>query len=158
MNDPIRIGDSEREEAVRRLGEHYEAGRLTAEEHAERVETALQAKTAPELTALFGDLPGADGWVGTGRASGQGAGEAPWVGGAGAGGPDGQPPWGRGPGRWSAAPFAKRGPLGWIPLPLLILLGVLGVVCAVVGGHPPVLLGVALVVGLVLFVRKRRVV
>ena len=38
MNDerpggPIRIGDKEREDAVKRLGEHYEAGRLSAEEY-----------------------------------------------------------------------------------------------------------------------------
>ena len=35
---PIRIGDSEREDAIKRLGEHYEAGRLSAEEHAERID------------------------------------------------------------------------------------------------------------------------
>ena len=56
---PIRIGDSEREDAVKRLGEHYEAGRLSAEEHAERVGRALEAKTDADLAALFSDLPGA---------------------------------------------------------------------------------------------------
>ncbi|MEV8373349.1 DUF1707 domain-containing protein [Kribbella sp. NPDC056861] len=54
----MRVGDREREEAVARLGEHYEAGRLSAEEHQERVGEALQAKTQAELAALFVDLPG----------------------------------------------------------------------------------------------------
>ena len=49
MNDerpggPIRIGDKEREDAVKRLGEHYEAGRLTAEEHTERIGRALEGQ------------------------------------------------------------------------------------------------------------------
>ncbi len=62
MNDErpggsIRIGDSEREDAVRRLGEHYEAGRLSAEEHSERVEQALKARTGADLEGLFADLP-----------------------------------------------------------------------------------------------------
>ncbi|MFI5729137.1 DUF1707 domain-containing protein [Kribbella sp. NPDC051587] len=55
--DDMRIGDAEREEAVRRLGEHYESGRLTADEHSERVEAALRAKTKSELGAVFTDLP-----------------------------------------------------------------------------------------------------
>ncbi len=59
---PIRIGDQEREEAVAQLGKHYEAGRLSAEEHQERVGEALQAKTEADLAALFGDLPGAGAW------------------------------------------------------------------------------------------------
>ena len=59
MNEekPVRIGDREREEAVARLGAHYEAGRLTAEEHQERVGEALQAKTQLDLATLFEDLP-----------------------------------------------------------------------------------------------------
>ncbi len=56
MSD-MRIGDAEREEAVRRLGEHYEAGRLSADEHSERVEAALRATTQNELGAVFSDLP-----------------------------------------------------------------------------------------------------
>ncbi|MFB6719315.1 DUF1707 domain-containing protein [Kribbella sp. NPDC056345] len=55
--DDMRIGDAEREEAVRRLGEHYEAGRLSADEHGERVEAALRAKTKNELGEVFTDLP-----------------------------------------------------------------------------------------------------
>lgn len=60
MNEekPVRIGDREREEAVARLGAHYEAGRLTAEEHQERVGEALRSKTQLDLATLFEDLPG----------------------------------------------------------------------------------------------------
>ena len=54
----MRIGDREREDAIRRLGEHYEAGRLTSEEHTERVDAALAARTEKDLGALFTDLPG----------------------------------------------------------------------------------------------------
>ncbi|TCC01832.1 DUF1707 SHOCT-like domain-containing protein [Kribbella soli] len=153
MNDErpggsIRIGDSEREDAVRRLGEHYEAGRLSADEHSERVEQALKAKTGADLDGLFADLPGAHqaaagpaaGATGPG-AGGRGSG----AGGAGFGGP--RPEW------------ARRGVLGRVPFPLLILLGVFGVLasigCVVGGGHPP-LLPLALIVAAVFVVRKRR--
>ena len=79
----IRIGDSEREDAVKRLGEHYEAGRLSAEEHSERVEQALRARTGADLDGLFTDLPGAHqttGDAGSGdAASGGGEGwSGPW--------------------------------------------------------------------------------
>ena len=133
MNDerpggPLRIGDKEREDAVKRLGEHYEAGRLTAEEHTDRIGRALEAKTEADLAALFTDLP---------RGHQAGADEA-WV----------------GPG----GPF-RRGPLGKIPFPLLIALGVIAVLasigCVVGGGHPPIL-PLLLIVAAVLFVRKRR--
>ena len=179
MNDErsggsIRIGDSEREDAVKRLGEHYEAGRLSAEEHSERVEQALKARTAADLTALFGDLPGphqAQSGTAAGGPAGAGDGEGwagpwgwrkpPWTapaadgpgtsgraaGSGGFAGPGGRPPW------------AARGFLGRVPLPLLILLGVFAVLasvgCVVGGGHPPVL-PLLLIVGAVLFARKRR--
>ena len=145
MNDErpggsIRIGDSEREDAVRRLGEHYEAGRLSADEHSERVEQALQARTGADLDGLFADLPGASGpRAGTGAGAGTGP-RAGWSG-------PGRPAW------------AARGFLGRVPFPLLILLGVVGVLasigCVVGGGHPPVLPLLLIVAG-VLIVRKRR--
>ncbi|TCC34611.1 DUF1707 SHOCT-like domain-containing protein [Kribbella sindirgiensis] len=155
MNDErpggsIRIGDSEREDAVRRLGEHYEAGRLSADEHSERVEQALQAKTGADLDGLFADLPGA-------HQATEGAAAA----GAGANGPGAGT--GAGPGgAWSGPrrpAWAARGFLGRVPFPLLILLGVVGVLasigCVVGGGHPPVLPLLLIVAG-VLIVRKRR--
>ncbi|TDD52103.1 DUF1707 domain-containing protein [Kribbella antibiotica] len=139
----IRIGDTEREEAVRRLGEHYESGRLSAEEHGERVEAALRARTSDELGAIFADLPGEKA----------------------------QPTPQAGPTRRGRPDWAARGPFGKVPLPLLVALGVIAVLasvgCAVGGGHPhaqswggghphpPVLLIAAVVAGVV-FYRKRR--
>ncbi len=132
---PIRIGDKEREDAVKRLGEHYEAGRLTAEEHTERIGRALEAKTEADLAALFSDLPGT---------SGQEKAHADR--------PDAafgfdRPAW------------AARGPLGKIPFPLLIALAAIALIasigCVVGGGHPPIL-PLLLIVAAVVIVRNRR--
>jgi hypothetical protein len=54
----LRIGDAERERAAADLGEHFAQGRLTADEHAERLEQVWVAKTSAELVPLFRDLPG----------------------------------------------------------------------------------------------------
>lgn len=59
----LRLSDAEREEAARLLGEHYAAGRLTADEHAERLEAAYAARTRGELPVLFADLPGGSPWT-----------------------------------------------------------------------------------------------
>jgi hypothetical protein len=53
----LRIGDADREAAVRALGEHYAAGRLTKEEFDERADLAWAAKTGSALQPLFADLP-----------------------------------------------------------------------------------------------------
>lgn len=59
MNDQhLRIGDAEREAAADRLTEHYAAGRLTLEEHAERLDRTWAARTRGELAPVFSDLPG----------------------------------------------------------------------------------------------------
>lgn len=140
MNDerpggPIRIGDKEREDAVKRLGEHYEAGRLTAEEHTERIGRALEAKTDADLAGLFSDLP---------RTSGheEARSERPHT------------PFGGKRPAWAA-----RGPLGKVPFPLLVGLLALGLIlsigCVVGGGHPPILPLLAIVAAVVI-VRKRR--
>lgn len=171
----IRIGDQEREDAVKRLGAHYEAGRLSADEHTERVGEALQAKTEADLAALFADLPG-EGRPGEGRpaeGSAEGAEDQGWA------GPWGwaRPPWtapegqgqGGGQGRGGGGPqgprgaggpaWAKRGPFGKIPLPVLLAIAAIGVLasiaCTVRGGHPP-LLPLLLIVAGVFIVRKRR--
>jgi hypothetical protein len=168
----IRIGDTEREEAVRRLGEHYEAGRLSADEHGERVEGALRARTGDELAAIFADLPGEPA-AGAEHAAWSGAG-GPGAGGPASARPDGRGPDGRGPGgrgRGGRPAWTRRGPLGKVPLPLLIAVGAVllmaSIGCAVGGGHahqhawggghphPPVLLIAAIVAGVVIY-RKRR--
>ncbi len=157
----IRIGDTERNEAARLLGEHFEAGRLSQEEHSERVDRALQATTRKDLDALFGDLPrDADsGWQGPGTWSrqsqqgpeGQWQGPRPRSGGYGSGAPYGGPPWARG--QW----HGPRGPFG-LPVPLIAILALAlvgGVLCAVVGGHPPVLLFAAIAATAFVVLRRR---
>lgn len=57
MNDRVRIGDAEREAAAHELGEHFAMGRISAEEHSERLEQIWAARTQAELTPVFGDLP-----------------------------------------------------------------------------------------------------
>jgi hypothetical protein len=53
----IRIGDAERQEAARKLEQHYADGRLTWEELDERLARAYTARVQDELTPLFADLP-----------------------------------------------------------------------------------------------------
>ena len=53
----IRISDSEREDALEKLGEHMSAGRLDIDEYGERSARVATAKTRGELLGLFGDLP-----------------------------------------------------------------------------------------------------
>lgn len=53
----LRISDTEREQAVRMLGEHMSIGRLDVDEYGERSAKATAAKTRRELTELFDDLP-----------------------------------------------------------------------------------------------------
>ena len=57
MNERVRIGDAEREAAAHELGEHYAMGRITAEEHAERLEQIWAARTQADVTHVFADLP-----------------------------------------------------------------------------------------------------
>ena len=56
---PLRIGDADRDRAVTALGDHFAAGRLTADEFDDRSSRAWQARTADDLAPLFADLPGA---------------------------------------------------------------------------------------------------
>jgi hypothetical protein len=55
--DTLRVGDAEREEAARQLGDHFAAGRLDPEEYDERLEAAFAARTGQDLQVLFRDLP-----------------------------------------------------------------------------------------------------
>jgi hypothetical protein len=59
MNDQdLRLSDAEREQAAADLGEHYAQGRLTTEEHRERLDLVWAARTRRELGPIFVDLPG----------------------------------------------------------------------------------------------------
>ncbi|WP_344871187.1 DUF1707 domain-containing protein [Allokutzneria multivorans] len=58
LDPQTRIGDTERAEAQRMLGEHLEAGRLSSEEYGERAALAGTARFAADLLPLFADLPG----------------------------------------------------------------------------------------------------
>jgi hypothetical protein len=53
----LRVGDAERDKASAALGEHFAAGRLTPDEHDERLTSVWNAKTYGELGAIFRDLP-----------------------------------------------------------------------------------------------------
>jgi hypothetical protein len=53
----LRVSDAERDRAVSELSEHFQAGRLTAEEFDERSGQALRARTGADLACLFTDLP-----------------------------------------------------------------------------------------------------
>ncbi len=61
MTDPragtARIGDRERESATSILNEHYAAGRLDTDEHAERLDAIWSARTRADLDVVFWDLP-----------------------------------------------------------------------------------------------------
>lgn len=52
-----RIGDREREAATSFLNDHYAAGRLDTEEHAERLDAIWSARTRGDLDIVFWDLP-----------------------------------------------------------------------------------------------------
>lgn len=53
----LRIGDREREDAIKALGEHYTAGRLDIDEYGERTAKVTEARVRADLHALFTDLP-----------------------------------------------------------------------------------------------------
>src|ERR1700742_2566773 len=57
VSDGLRIGDADRDEAARELGEHFALGRITADEHAERLEQIWSARTAADLSPAVRGLP-----------------------------------------------------------------------------------------------------
>jgi len=57
QSSDIRISDTEREDALGKLGEHMSEGRLDLDEYGERSAKVATAKTRGELLDLFGDLP-----------------------------------------------------------------------------------------------------
>jgi DUF1707 SHOCT-like domain len=57
----VLASDADREAVCGQLGSAFAEGRLTAAEHAERVQAACGARTRGELAALTADLPAAAG-------------------------------------------------------------------------------------------------
>jgi hypothetical protein len=53
----MRIGNADREQAVKALGDHFAQGRLEPDEFEERMTAAYAARTAQDLDRLFHDLP-----------------------------------------------------------------------------------------------------
>src|SRR5438552_2187095 len=53
----MRLSDAEREAAAADLGEHFAQGRLSVDEHAERLEQVWSARTRGEIAPIFSDLP-----------------------------------------------------------------------------------------------------
>ena len=56
-SDSLRVSDADRDRAIAELSEHFQAGRLTADELDDRTGRALQARTGADLASLFADLP-----------------------------------------------------------------------------------------------------
>ncbi|WP_296605899.1 DUF1707 domain-containing protein [Nocardioides sp.] len=125
--DQLRIGDAEREQAAAALGEHYAQGRVTTEEHAERLDRIWAARTRADLRPVFRDLPG---WYGPAAPMRAGAARRTtyWAGGV--------------------APF-RRG----IPSPLVVVLMVLLVLTVLT--HLPLILAGVLVMFFVLGRHRR---
>ena len=57
MNDQLRLSDADRDQAAAALGDHYAEGRITTEEHAERLDRIWAARTRGDLAPVFRDLP-----------------------------------------------------------------------------------------------------
>ena len=110
----IRLSDAEREAAAADLGEHFAQGRLTADEHAERLEQVWAAKTRGEIAPIFRDLPSPYAAVAAPTAS---SGERYW--------------------NVGLRPF-RRG----VPAPLLVVLALL-IIFSAIAHFPLFLLGIA---------------
>jgi hypothetical protein len=57
------VGDRERDRTAQELQRHYREGRLTTEELAQRLETALRARDGAQLRSALKELPGAVWWA-----------------------------------------------------------------------------------------------
>jgi hypothetical protein len=53
----LRVSDADRDAVIAELGEHFQAGRLNAEEFGERLDTASSARTRGDLDQVMVDLP-----------------------------------------------------------------------------------------------------
>lgn len=53
----FRLSDAERDQAAAELNEHYVQGRLSQDEHGDRLDAIWAARTRGELVRIFADLP-----------------------------------------------------------------------------------------------------
>jgi hypothetical protein len=60
---PLLVGDRERDRAAHELQRHYREGRLSVDELAQRLETALRARNGIQLRSALNELPGAGPWT-----------------------------------------------------------------------------------------------
>jgi hypothetical protein len=157
----LRIGDAERTAAADELAEHYAQGRLSTEEHQERLDRVLAARTRSELGPVFADLPGSAYHV---RRTGSYLGaDAPAVGSDRRrpqvpypAPPFGRPPFGRPPFRPSYAVSTRGRARHWFgALPVLLRILLVVVLAVVVLAHLPLVL-LGLVVFAVLSHKRRR--
>jgi Flp pilus assembly protein TadB len=63
----VLVGDRERDRAANELARHYREGRLTEDELAQRLETALRARNGAQLRSALKELPAAWSRVDLGR-------------------------------------------------------------------------------------------
>ena len=55
----VLVGDRERDRAANELARHYREGRISADELAQRLETALRARNGAQLRSALKELPAA---------------------------------------------------------------------------------------------------
>ncbi len=135
----LRIGDADRTAAAEELAEHYAQGRISPEEHSERLDRIWAAKTRADLAPVFTDLPGSAYRAPTAYASAdrQPVGQDRPRGGR----PYPMPPFGRPP------YTGDRRPTSWFgALPVLIRVLLVAALVVLVVAHLPLIL-----VGLVIW-------
>jgi uncharacterized protein DUF1707 len=57
-DEHLRLSDAERDRAAAELADHYAQGRLSVEEHGQRLDQVWAARTRGDLLPVFRDLPG----------------------------------------------------------------------------------------------------
>ncbi len=125
----LRVSDSDRDRAIAELSEHFQAGRITADELEERTGRALRARTVGDLAELFTDLP---------RTPAPTAGPAPRL----------------APGAGPALPLASAPPArpGGVPVIPLVVVAIL-VLGGFISGHSIVAVLVPVLIALIIIRR-----
>ena len=141
----LRIGDAERTAAADELAEHYAQGRISPEEHSDRLDRIWEANTRADLAPVFTDLPGSAYRAPTQQHFGYASADRPAVGQdrPRGGRPYPMPPFGRPP--FGRPPYTgSRRPTSWFgALPVLIrVLLVAALVVLVIAHLPLILIGV----------------